>query len=345
MQTLLVTVVVFGVLIFIHELGHFLAARRAGVRVHEFALGFGPRLFGWRRGSTQYSVRALPLGGFVRMAGMHPAEEDVDAVPPRERFSDRPVGARAAIIAAGPAMNLVLAVALFVALFGLVGVPEFRLVVAEILPGYPAEHAGLRPGDRLLAVDGDPLDDWPELVRKVQESPGRPLRLSVERGGQTLEITVVPRPNPSDPGRGMIGVRPVIVQVRRPAAAAVRDGLTWTARVAVGFVDALGRLVRGRGGSEVIGPVGMGQQLGEAAEAGLPQLLFLAAVLSANLALINLLPVPALDGSRLLFLAVEAVRGRPVDPQKENVIHLIGFALLILLGIVITYRDILRLTS
>lgn len=345
MQTLLLTVVVFGVLIFIHELGHFLAARRAGVRVHEFALGFGPRLLGWRRGHTQYSVRALPLGGFVRMAGMHPGEEDLAEVPPAERFLHKPVGARAAIIFAGPAMNLALAALLFTILFGWVGVPEFRLVVAEVLPGSPAEQAGLRPGDRLLAVDGDPLAEWPELVQRVQSSPGRPLRLTVERAGQRLELTVTPRPHPSDPRRGVIGVRPEIVQVRRPALAAVRDGLAWTARVTVGFVDALVRLARGQGGSEVIGPVGIGQQLGEAAQAGWAQLLFFAAVLSANLALVNLLPIPALDGSRLLFLAVEAVRGRPLDPEKEHVIHLIGFALLLLLGIVITYRDILRLTS
>lgn len=344
-HTLAVTILVFGLLIFIHELGHFLAARAAGVRVHEFALGFGPVLVAWRRGPTRYSVRALPLGGFVRMAGMHPGEEDLAEVPPRQRFLNQALGWRTAIIAAGPAMNLVLALVLFAALFGLVGVPESRLVVAAVEPGYPAEAAGFRPGDRLLAVDGRPLEHWQQLVAVVRQHPGRPLRFQVERDGRTLELVVVPRPLPEDPRVGVIGIRPVSEVVRRPPGAALREAATWTARVALGFAEGLARLLRGEGGTELIGPVGIGEQLGQAARAGVAQLLFLAAVLSANLALINLLPIPALDGSRLMFLALEAVRGRPVDPEKEHVIHLIGFALLILLGLVITYRDILRLAT
>ena len=339
------TVAVFALLIVIHELGHFWAAKRSGVLVYEFAVGFGPRLAGVRWGETEYSLRLLPLGGFVRMAGMQPDEEGLDQVPPARRFLQRPLGDRARIVAAGPVMNVVLAVLLFAVVFAGIGVPSPLPVVGAVEPGYPAEAAGLRPGDRIVAVDGRDVRQWEDVVKAIQDSAGRVITLTVRRDEQRLDIRVTPRPDPRRPGTGIIGIRPATETVRTGVGEALRLGAQHTYQVAAGFILALGRMLTGQGGIDVIGPVGIGQQIGEAAQMGLSQVILLAAVLSANLALVNLLPIPALDGGRLLFLTVEAVRGRPVDPEQENLIHFLGFALLMLLAIFITFRDILRLNA
>lgn len=339
--TVLATVLVFGVLILIHELGHFLAARRAGVRVHEFALGFGPRLLSTRRGNTMYSLRAVPLGGFVRMAGMHPVEDDWDDIPPRERFLDQSIGTRASIIAAGPAMNILLAVLLFALVFSAVGLAEPTLRVARVSPGMPAQEAGLQPGDEITAVAGRPVNNWEQLARGIQGRPGEPTELEIIRDGERLTLTVTPLEQA--PGYGIIGIEPEIINKRTPPLQAVGEGILWTGRVIVSFFDGLARLFAGQGGADIIGPVGIGQHIGEATRMGLANVLLLAAVLNANLALINLLPIPALDGSRLVFLVWEWIRGRPVDPDKEGFVHFVGFALLLVLAILITYRDILNL--
>ncbi|HEY8414486.1 MAG TPA: RIP metalloprotease RseP [Thermaerobacter sp.] len=339
------TVAVFALLIVIHELGHFWAAKRKGVLVYEFAVGFGPRLGAVRRGETEYTLRLLPLGGFVRMAGMQPGEEGLEKVPVERRFLERPLPDRVSIIAAGPLMNVALAVLLFALVFAVVGVPQPVPVVAGVEQGYPAAEAGLRPGDRIVAIDGRAVDDWGDVVTTVQEAAGRTLAITVEREGQRLTLRVMPRPDPRRPGTGVIGIRPELETFRTGVIEALRLGAVHTLRVAAGFVLALVNLVTGQGGIDVVGPVGIGQQIGEAARVGLSQVILLAAVLSANLALVNLLPIPALDGGRLLFLAVEAVRGRPVDPEQENLVHFLGFALLMLLAIFITYRDILRLNG
>lgn len=339
--TVVATVVVFGMLILIHELGHFLMARRAGVRVHEFALGFGPRVLSTRRGPTMYSLRAVPLGGFVRMAGMHPGEEDWAAIPARERFLDQPIGTRAAIIAAGPAMNILLAVLLFALVFAAVGLEEPTLEVARVVPGMPAQEAGLQPGDEITAVAGQPVNSWEQLARGIQSRPGEPTELEIRRDGSRLTITVTPVEQ--SPGYGVIGIEPVMITKRTPPLQAIGEGMVWTGRVIVSFFDGLARMFAGQGGADIIGPVGIGQHIGEATRMGLANVMLLAAVLSANLALINLLPIPALDGSRLVFLAWEWIRGRPVDPDKEGFVHFVGFALLLVLAILITYRDILNL--
>ncbi|EKP93648.1 putative membrane-associated Zn-dependent protease [Thermaerobacter subterraneus DSM 13965] len=344
-MTVIWTIAVFALLIVIHELGHFWAAKRSGVLVHEFALGFGPRLAFVRRGETEYSLRLLPLGGFVRMAGMQPDEEGLEDVPPERRFLGRPLGDRVKIIAAGPLMNVALAIVLFALVFAVIGVPVARPVVGEVVPGYPAAEAGLQPGDRIVAIDGRPVESWDQVVAAIREAAGRPVQLTIQRQGRELAVQVTPRSDPRRPGTGVVGIRPLVETVRTGVVEAVSRGAQATWQVAAGFVTALVHMLTGRGGFDVIGPVGIGQQIGEAAQVGLSQVVLLAAILSANLALVNLLPVPALDGGRLVFLVVEAVRGRPVDPEQENLIHFVGFALLMLLAIVITYRDLLRLNA
>lgn len=338
-MTLLTVVVVFGALIFFHEFGHFLAARRAGVRVDEFSLGFGPRVGGFRRGWTAYNLRAVPLGGFVRLAGLYPARPGEEP-PPGQSFQDKTVAQRMGIVAAGPAANLVLAFVLFTAVLAAFGVARPTLVIGRIQPGSAAEAAGLQPGDRVLAVDGRPVRAWVELQRAIAGSPRRPLVLRVERSGAEEELTLVPG---EMGGRGFAGIAPTMEKVRSPLWRAVPEGAAWTAGVLSLTWQGLAAAVRGEGMAEVLGPVGIGQQIGAASRLGLEYLLTITAVISVNLAFLNLLPIPALDGSRLAFLALEAVRRKPIDAEKEGFIHFVGFALLLLLLLMVTYRDLVRL--
>jgi regulator of sigma E protease len=341
--SLLVSVVVFGLLIFVHELGHFLAARRAGVKVNEFALGFGPRVLAFPRGDTTYTVRLFPLGGFVRMAGTEPGEEG----DPRG-FLRQSAGKRAMVIVSGPLMNFLLAITVFAVLFGVIGVtaPEpDSTVIGQALPDRPAQAAGLRAGDRITAVDGITVTNWSGLVRLIQERPGRPVQLEIERQGERLSVTVVPQDSPDHPGRGFIGVAPVTGMRRLPFFSAVAAAVTYTGQLILLVLQALGGMLLGRQPVDLVGPVGTVAFIGQATREGLEQLLRLGGFLSINIGLFNLLPIPALDGSRLIFLGIEGIRGRPIDPARENLVHFIGFALLILLIIVVTYRDLLRLDT
>jgi len=340
-STFVASVLVFGLLIFIHELGHFLLARRAGIPVKEFALGFGPVLVSARRRETVYSWRLFPLGGFVRMVGLGPEDQD-DA----RGFNRQPVGRRFMVIAAGPAMNFILATVLFALVFAVYGMATAEsTAIGEVLDGYPAAEAGLRPGDRVLAIDGTPVRQWTDLVVTVQQHQGVPLAFLIERQGREITLTVTPAEHPQRPGQGFIGLSPQVVVRRLDPLSALYRGVSHTGRIALLWAHSLGMLLRGQGTAEVAGPVGIIGMIGEQARQGLANLIWLAAVLSANLGFINLLPIPALDGSRLVFLAVEGVRGRPMDPEKENFIHLVGFALLILLILLVTYRDIQRLSA
>ncbi|HCC32423.1 MAG TPA: RIP metalloprotease RseP [Clostridiales bacterium] len=342
-MSLLVSVAVFGLLIFFHELGHFLAARRAGVKVHEFALGFGPRLLAFPRGDTTYAVRLFPMGGFVRMAGTEPGEEHDP-----QGFLRQSVAKRAMVIASGPLMNLLLAIMVFAALFGAVGItaPEpDSTVIGQALPGRPAQAAGLQAGDRITAVDGIPVADWPELVRLIRERPGQTVQLAIDRHGERLSIVVVPQDSPDRPGQGFIGVAPVTGVRRLPFLQAVVAAVTYTGQLILLVLQAIGGMLLGRVPVDLVGPVGTVAFIGQATRAGLEHLLRLGGFLSVNIGLFNLLPIPALDGSRLIFLGIEGLRGRPIDPARENLVHFVGFALLILLIIVVTYRDLLRLDT
>lgn len=345
MTTFLAVVVVFGLLIAVHEFGHFIVAKWAGVQVDEYAIGFGPALTQFRRGETLYSLRLIPLGGYCKMAGMLPGEKNEADVPPGRAFREKSVLARIAIIIAGPVMNFLLAFVLFVLIFSVFGVPtKPTTTVGEIRVGSPAEQAQLNVGDHIEAVNGVPVHDWDEFVRHVSRSAGETISIEVLRQGEQVTIEVTPVADES--GRGVIGIYPHMSYERFGLGQSLQQGLYWTTDVITGWFVAIGNLITGGGGAEadVIGPVGISAQIGLAAQRGITYLLLISAILSANLGLVNLLPIPALDGSRVIFLIVEAFRGRPVAPEKENFIHFLGFALLILLSIVITYRDVLRLT-
>lgn len=346
MQTLLASIFVLGILIFFHELGHFSAAKAVGIRVHEFSLGFGNKIFGIKRGDTDYNLRLFPLGGFVRMAGMDPDEEKEPDFRPEQSFSNKTVGQRALVIAAGPLMNFVLAVVLLAAIFCFHGVPVYTTQIGDVVKDSPAYHAGIKPGDKITSINNTPVANWNELIAEVNKYQGEELIIKLERENTTKELRVVPQLGEDD--RYIIGIQAdsqqTTVEKLGPGAAIWR-GVQGTYQVSALIIDFLGKMLTGKMEADVGGPVKIVAEIGNAAEYGIFHLLQLAAILSINLGIFNLLPIPALDGSRLVFLAWEKVVGKPVDPAKEGFIHMIGFGLLLLLIIVITYNDILSLIA
>lgn len=337
MSTFIASIVVFGMLIFFHELGHFAVAKRVGMMVHEFSLGFGPRLVGTTRGETVYNLRAFPLGGFVRVAGMDPEEE----VEKGRSYQDKTILQRMVFIVAGPLMNFVLAAVLLAFIFMAQGMPAPTTEIGELIQGQPAQEAGFQTGDRIVAIEGQQITQWEEITALINNNPGRAIDITIVRDGQELIIPVTPAAD--ERGLGLIGIYPGSEMHRMGPVAAVVGGVEYTVRVTVLIVDFIAKMIVGQAPPDLGGPVRIVSEIGRSVDMGVFYLLQLTAFLSINLGLFNLFPIPALDGSRLLFLSFEAVRGRPVDPLKENFIHLVGFGLILLLIVFITYNDVMQL--
>jgi regulator of sigma E protease len=330
------TILAFGAMIFFHELGHFLAARRAGVLVHAFAVGFGPKIIGWRRGPTTYSINLLPFGGFVRMEG-----EDNDPSVTEGSLRAKSAGARAGIIAAGPFMNLVLAVVILTVAAATGGVPTAASKrISTIEPSWPAAEAGLRPGDEIVSINGVEMTSGDQVVTTIHQSAGTPLKLVVRRGTEEIEVTVTPRLD-RDRGVGRIGFSPEPQWTRQDPIRAMSWGVRRTGEFIVLLFGAIGNLIRqGTFFENLGGPLAAGNMLRQAAATGAQAFLNMTAFLSVMIGVFNLLPIPALDGGRLAFILVEVIRRRPVDPRREGWVHMVGFALLLLLLFVLTAKDI-----
>ncbi|HHX86641.1 MAG TPA: RIP metalloprotease RseP [Firmicutes bacterium] len=332
MQTLAASIFVFGLLILAHELGHFFAARATGVKVLELAIGFGPRIVGWEKNDTSYSLRVFPLGGYCRMLG-----EDPDDELSKDSFIQKTVAQRSLVLLAGAVMNLVLALVLFfIIFFFLVGSPltgNSRL--GSVSPASPAGEAGLKPGDEIIKIDGKEINNWDDVVANIENRAGEELEIVVNRNQENLTLTAVPVKNPQT-GKAIIGITPVVKKYY--LAGSIQTSLSRFALI----ILSIGQVISGKAPLDVAGPVGIIMIVGEVAATGFVNLLWLAALISISLGIINLLPVPALDGGRLLFLIIEGIRGKPLDPEKEGFIHFIGFALLLLLILFVTYHDLIR---
>jgi regulator of sigma E protease len=332
MQTLFASIFVFGLLILVHELGHYFVARLTGIRVLELAIGFGPKVIGWSKNDIDYSLRIFPLGGFCRLLGENPDE----ASEPNS-FPKKPILSRAAVLLAGAGMNLVLAVVVFfIIFFFIVGIPDTETArIGYIIDDSPAESAGLEAGDLIKAIDGVSIATWDDVLMFISSKPNQKLVILVEREGVTTEFGIVSEVAP-DSGRGMIGIGPAMQKYQ--ALPSLQVSLQRFGAV----IASIFQVVTGQAPFDVAGPVGIIFVIGEVAQTGFVNLLLLTALISISLGIMNLLPIPALDGGRLFFLLVEAIRGRSIDPEKEGTIHFIGFAILILLILFVTYKDLLR---
>ena len=409
-KSIIAVIVVFMVLVTIHEFGHFIVAKKAGVLVPRFAIGFGPALFRFKKGETEYSVRLFPLGGYVMLAGEVPQEQlfkigetlsvhvndageiteisdprglpdgiqgelkqvemqhdytmslqlqdgivsypisknailvngkdQIPLAPPDRQMHNKPLLARMAIVLAGAFMNVVLTAVLFAIVVGVIGAPKTPPAIASVVPNTPAASAGLHAGDVLEAVNGQTMTNWNQFVMAIQGNPNHTVQLKIERKGKTFNLPV--RPEKDSQGVGFIGVSPATVH---GPAMAITGGVTQTWSYTQLIFDALGNLFTHKNAfvKDMGGPVKIVAVIGQQAQLGMLNLVNLTAVLSLNLAIFNLLPIPALDGSRFLFMLVEGIRGKPIDPRKEYLVHAIGFAILILFTVFRTYLDVTQL--
>ncbi|WP_427051551.1 RIP metalloprotease RseP [Paenibacillus sp. TC-CSREp1] len=418
-QVVFLTVLMFFVIVTVHEWGHYYFAKRAGILVREFAIGFGPKLFSYKRNETQFTLRLLPFGGYARMAGEDPElieiqegqtiavravddevkwiyldqldnrknvirgevisidmenalklQLDVDGemqhyrihpqamlvsrgkqtqIAPKDRqFSSKTVAQRAMAIFAGPLMNFILAFVLFAVYAQMAGVPvenPKNLQIAEVLKGGAADQANLQKGDIIETINGTVIGtDSKKMVEMIAESKDKPMEWTLRRGNETFNITITPRAVEGQEG-GKVGIVPALptrsvgfVETFKVSGVAMVD----TTKV---IFEGFRHLINQFSMDDIGGPVRTFEVTGQIAKQGIEQLTRWAAILSLYLGIFNLLPIPALDGSRLVFLGIEALRGRPVDPNREGMVHFVGFAMLFVLMLAVTYNDILRLIN
>ncbi|MGB8796086.1 MAG: M50 family metallopeptidase [Candidatus Aquilonibacter sp.] len=354
--------VMLSILIVLHEYGHFIVARRNGVRVNEFAIGMGPKLFGWvsPRSGTLYSLRALPIGGYCAMEGEDNKtteavqQREFRALPSRssQNFQSKSPWSRLAIILAGPAANFVLAYIILLVGALAFGIPSDRIdraIVTVVMPGYPAATHGLRPGDRIVGVSvgGKDVTDANRLVDTIHGALGKTIDVTYEQDGVSKTIHVQPKPCPQNAKQGCIGFSPAPAYERVGLLTSLRySGLEYVG-VADQTFSSLGLLVTQftKYAGQVSGPVGMAQVAGVVQDFGWGPYLTLAATISFALGIFNLLPIPALDGGRAAFIIAELLRGKPVDPDKEALVHIAGFAALMALMLLVAFHDIARIFS
>ena len=348
LYSIVAAVIGLGVLIVIHEFGHFLFAKLSGVGVLTFSVGFGPKLWVKKKGETEYALSAFPLGGYVKMVGEDP-EDQVNPADIERSFAHKSLLKRMAIVAAGPGFNLLLAVFLLMIVFVFYGVPVLSTQVGGVEPGSPAERAGIRKADRIVAINGQPVTEWEELSKAIKESQGGPLKLLIRRESQEVVLTVEPMKREGRTIFGekkdewMIGIGShVSIEKGNPGLAIVK-AVQQTYDYAKLTLVALYKMVSGEVSPRNLGgPILIAQMAGQQAQEGLGNFLGFMAILSINLGVLNLLPIPVLDGGHLLFFLIEAVIGRPVAVRHREVAQQVGIFLLMLLMVYAFYNDIAR---
>ena len=338
MTTLLAALFVFGVLVTVHEFGHFITAKMTGMRVDEFAIGFGPNIFQKKYGETLYSLRIIPLGGYNKIAGMEPDEPADEGA-----FKSKPIPARMLVILAGVLMNFILPVFLFTGIFAVNGleVPVDKPVLGYVMPGKSAVEAGLQAGDKILAVGGKPVATWSEMVTELNTYGENEVTLTAERNGVTKNYTLKPEFD-KDYGKALVGISPQVEHKDFGIFESLQMGFKYTYYIMVMMLDGLYKIVTGAALADVTGPIGIAKIAGEAAESGWMPLLNLVGLLSINLGIINLLPLPALDGGHFVLLILEALRGKPLGDRAATMIQSIGVGLILTLTVWAIFSDISR---
>ena len=358
MGTLIIAIIILGLLIFVHEFGHFVTAKMSGMRVEEFSIGMGPHIYETTKGDTLYSLRILPFGGYVRVTGeayTEEAEESTSEVldpdDPR-RYPNRPIWQRFIFCLAGSGMNYLTALVLFTAIICSMGIADNTAIldneISVVSPDGAAAKAGLVSGDKIIAVGDTPVSTWEEMSTALnKQANGNPLPVTVEHDGQTKTLTITPKYDEAHGGY-LLGISKTWPRREVGLSEGISLGFQDTVDFSKSLLQAVGRLVTGKVSitdedEGLTGPVGIVMIIDEFAQEGFLYLVSLTAMLSLNLAIFNLLPIPGLDGSKILFLLIEAVRGRKVSPEKENLVNMIGFVFIMGLVLFVTYNDILRL--
>ena len=330
-MTIIYALIIFCLLIFVHELGHFIVAKACGVKVNEFAIGMGPAIFSRQKGETKYSIRIFPIGGYCAMEG-----EDEDSDEPRA-LNNQPAWQRACILAAGSVMNFITCVVLLIIIAFWMGTAT--TTIDQVSDGSPAERAGIVSGDTIVSIDGQKIEEWDELIQAIGYSKEETAQITVDRNG-TQQTMTTDLEYDKEAGRNLIGVTPVM---EHSFINSIGGGVRNTGSMTVMMYTVLKQLFTGEVSvKELSGPVGIVYATSEAAKSGIMYVIYLAALLSLNLAIINMLPFPALDGGRLLFLVIRLFTGRRVSDETEGKIHFIGICLLFALMIYVTFNDVIR---
>ena len=305
MLTILAAIFVFGVLVAVHEFGHFITAKLTGMRVDDFAIGFGPTIYQQKDGDTMYSLRIIPLGGYNKIAGMDPD----DPVEP-DAFNSKPIPARLLVILAGAIMNFILPIILFTGIFFVQGSERVvnEPVLGTVMTGMAAEKAGLQKGDRILTINGQKMQDWSAVVTTLRANGTKPVALTAERDGVVRDYTMTPVFD-TEAKRPLIGISPKVEHRNMGFFESVGESISYTKYIITAMVDGLAKIITGKAPAEVSGPIGVAQMAGQVAEKGLLPLMNFVAFLSINLGVINLLPLPALDGGHVVLLFLEVLRG------------------------------------
>lgn len=323
-------ILIFCLLIFVHELGHFVSAKAVGIKVNEFALGMGPLLFHFKKGETEYSLRAFPIGGYCKMEGED--EESAD----QAAFNNKSFPAKALVVVAGSGMNLILAIAILSIVVLSLGIPTST--IKELSPGLPAAQAGLLPGDKIVQVEDRAIKEWKDITETIGKSKEKSLTVMVDRDGDIMSFEVDVAK--AEDGRNVIGILP---QSSKNPGKALIYGTQSTFEIGKEMVRVIGQLIRGEVSTDnLTGPVGIVYIVGDTAKHGWISLAQLTAFISLNLAIVNMLPFPALDGGRLLFMIIRIFTGKTISDETEGKIHFVGLMLLFGLMIYITFQDIGR---
>jgi regulator of sigma E protease len=351
-MSILAAILLFGFLIFIHELGHFIFAKMSGVKVLRFSLGFGPKVIGKKIGDTEYLISAVPLGGYVKMLGEE-HEDEVENSEKERSYKNQPVIKRASIVFAGPIFNLLTAVVIFFFVF-MIGVPTLLPVVGEIMPDTPALKAGLSKGDRIMTIDGKSIRHWGEMTDIIYGSANKALNLEVQRESEIIDISITPESKKvkdifgEEKEIGIIGVKPSgeTIKIKENVYNSVKNAFMRTWEISALTIVAIIKLIQSIIPADTIGgPILIFQLAEKQATAGALNFFTFAAVISINLAILNLLPIPILDGGHLVFLGIEALRKKPLSERAIMIAQRIGLAVIITLMVFAMYNDIFRLIS
>jgi regulator of sigma E protease len=349
--TFFATIFVLGILVFVHELGHFLVAKKSGIRVERFSLGFPPKMIGKKIGDTEYCISWIPLGGYVKMAGEEPDRDEIKGEP--WEFMSKSVGIRALVVAAGPIMNFLLAIFVFWGIVFFEGrqeIHEDSAQVGLVAPGGPADKAGIKPGDTVISVNGVKVANFRDMAQLIYQQVEKPIEVKWIHEGKEVsaQITTFKDRVLNEKGEiqevGKIGIGPTYTTVKVGLFKSFVDGVNTTIFILVESIKFIVGLITGTASIKLLGgPLFIVQTAGETAKSGFVNLLTFLALLSVNLSFINVLPIPVLDGGHLLFLAIEKIKGSPLSLKQRATAQQIGIAFLILLMIFITYNDLLRL--
>lgn len=347
LQSTILFVVTLSILILVHEWGHFITAKRLGIRVERFALGFGPTIYSRVYNGTWYMINIIPLGGYVKLAG----DDRLECKGRPDEFFARPIGHRALVVLNGPVVNFIFAyVCLFIVF--MIGYPDLSTKIGTILDGYPAQAAGIQVNDQIVGVNGQPVESWTQLQEAIATSKGPTIRVRLRRNGEEIERVIAPRAETVKTIFGkykearMIGIRPTedLVSLRYSAGVSLVKAMQELAKITALTYKAILAMLTGAMSvkDNVTGPIGIFYILQRAAEMGFSHVIFILGVISASLAIFNLLPIIPLDGGHLFLFAVEKIRGRALPPRVDEYVAKVGFSFIVLIALFVLYSDFAR---